>query len=350
MAPRHAIARPLPAARVQPARPALSARPDAILFRMPAKFDCVICGSCVVDLLCRPVSLDKPIGHGVLHKVEPIIITGGGICSNTGITMARLGMNVGVFSAVGDDDWGPVIRNLYRKEGVDDQPLLTHPTAATSTTVVTIDETGERSFFHCVGAPKLLTAKDYLDRLELFAASRMMLFGYYSLNPNFENDLAGVFEAVRATGCRTAMDAAGAGGAMQPLDQMLPHLDVYVPSHNEASHQTGHDDPRRIIETYRDCGAPGLLGVKLGGDGVLLSGAPGEYVEIPVTPPPGQVIDTTGAGDSFYAGLLTGLLKGLSVQDAGRLGSAAGSCCVTSVGGCTGGRDYNFTAKLAGLS
>ena len=51
---------------------------------------------------------------------------------------------------------------------------------------------------------------------------------------------------------------------MQPLDRILPHLDVYVPSHNEATHQTGLTDPREIIETYRACGAPGLLGVKLG--------------------------------------------------------------------------------------
>ena len=51
---------------------------------------------------------------------------------------------------------------------------------------------------------------------------------------------------------------------MQPLDRILPHVYVYVPSIAEASHQTGQEDPQRIIETYRNCGAPGLLGVKLG--------------------------------------------------------------------------------------
>jgi len=312
-------------------------------------YDCIICGSCVVDLLCRPVDLAKPIGEGVLHDVDPVQITGGGICSNTGITMARLGMNVGVFSAVGDDAWGPVIRNLYRSEGVDDSPMVVHPTAATSTTVVLIDQAGERSFLHCVGAPKLLTAKDYLDRIDLFARSKVMLFAYYSLNPAIEGDLAEIFRAIRETGCKTAMDASGTGGDMQPLDDMLPHLDIYVPSLNEATHQTGLSDPEKIIDRYRDCGAPGLLGVKLGRQGVLLSESAGQYVRIAICQPPGEVIDTTGAGDSFYAGLLTGLLRGLPLEQAGRLGSAAGACCVTSLGGCTGGRDLAFTAKLAGV-
>src|SRR5690606_18722177 len=137
-------------------------RPDlpfAIMVSYPLmndakRYDCIVAGSCVVDLLCRPIRLDRPIGAGVLHDTEPVQLTGGGIVCNSGIAMARLGMRIGAFSFVGNDAWGPVIRNLLREQGVDDQPLLTHPAAATSTTVVAIDPSGERSFFHCVGAPK----------------------------------------------------------------------------------------------------------------------------------------------------------------------------------------------------
>lgn len=316
---------------------------------MAASIDCIVCGSCVVDLLCRPVHLDRPIGTGVLHACDPIMLTAGGITSNAGVTMARLGMSIAAFSYVGSDAWSPVVRNLYRAEGIDDRLLMDHPTEATSTTVVLIDPTGERSFYHCVGAPKQMRAKDYIDKLDQFAGARMMLLGYYSLMPNLEPDLADVLRRIRATGCKTAMDAAGAGGAMQPLDQLLPHLDVYVPSFSEAKHQTGEDDPRKIIDMYRDCGAPGLLGVKLGKRGVLLSERAGAYIEVPAVTPPGDVVDTTGAGDSFYGGLLTGLLKGMSVEESGKLGVAAGACCVTALGGPNGGRDYAFTAKLAGL-
>ncbi len=317
---------------------------------MPRKYDCIVAGSCVVDMLNKPADLDKPIGHGVLHEVEPLVLTGGGITSNSGITMARMGMNVGIFSYVGDDTWAPVVRNLYQSEGVDDAPLQVHPTEATSTTVVMIDPSGERSFYHCVGAPKTMNKQLFMDHIDLFRESRMLLVGYYSIMPNLEPELHEVFKAVRAVGCQTALDASGAGGALQPLDRILPELDIYVPSHNEAENQTGESDPQKIINIFRDCGAPGLLGVKLGKQGVLLSPAKGEFIEVSICEPPGDVVDTTGAGDCFYAGLLTGLLKGLSVADAGKLGAAAGACCVTAIGGTTGGRDYAFTANLAGLT
>jgi len=314
------------------------------------KYDCVVCGSCVIDLLCRPVDLAKPIGHGVLHEVGPMEVTAGGIVSNSGITMARLGMNVGAFSYVGDDAWGPVVRDIYRREGVDDSPLRVHPSGATSTTVVTIDPSGERSFLHCVGAPRQMTGKTLLNEMDLWRQARMLLLGYYSLMPNLEPDLPEAFAAVREAGCMTAMDAAGSGGTMQPLEQILPHLDVWVPSKAEAVNQTGEDDPEKIMAVYRGCGAPGIVGVKLGGaDGVMLSGADGAAVYVPSCTPPGDVVDTTGAGDSFYAGLLTGLLRGMPLADAGRLGAAAAACCVTVLGGNAGGRCLADTAALAGL-
>ena len=316
---------------------------------MEKTIDCVLCGSCVVDILVRPVPLDMPIGGGRLFQADPIEVTTGGIVSNAGIALARLGMRVTAFSYVGHDDWAVVIQRKLMQEGVDVQHLMTHPSAATSTTAVMVDPSGERSFAHCVGAPKLMTKATFLDHLDLFAHSRMTLVGYYSLMPNLEPDLAEVFAAIRQTGCQTALDAAGDGGGMQPLDRILPHLDVYVPSRAEAIHQTGQSDPQRMLEVYRECGAPGLLGIKLGAEGALLSPADGEFVEIPAVVPPGKIVDTTGAGDAFYAGLLCGLLRGMQAADAGRLAAAVGACCVTGLGASAGLRSYNETARIAGF-
>jgi sugar/nucleoside kinase (ribokinase family) len=316
---------------------------------MEKTIDCVLCGSCVVDILVRPVPLDIPIGGGRLFQADPIEVTTGGIVSNAGIALARLGMRVTAFSYVGRDDWAVVIQRKLMQEGVDVQHLMTHPSAATSTTAVMVDPSGERSFAHCVGAPKLMTKATFLDHLDLFAGSRMTLVGYYSLMPNLEPDLAEVLAAIRQTGCQTALDAAGDGGGMQPLDRILPHLDVYVPSRAEAIHQTGQSDPQRMLEVYRECGAPGLLGIKLGAEGALLSPADGEFVEIPAVVPPGKIVDTTGAGDAFYAGLLCGLLRGMQAADAGRLAAAVGACCVTGLGASAGLRSYNETARIAGF-
>jgi sugar/nucleoside kinase (ribokinase family) len=256
---------------------------------------------------------------------------------------------VAAFSYVGQDDWGALIRHRYQQAGIDTSGLLVHATGSTSTTAVLIDPSGERSFAHCVGAPRELNGQVFLDHLSLFARSRMVLIGYYSLMPNLEADLADVLARIRATGCCTALDSAGDGGDMQPLDRLLPHLDVYVPSLAEAANQTGETDPEQVLRVYRGCGATGLLGVKLGAQGALLSPRPDKLLEVPSIAPPGDVVDTTGAGDCFYAGLLTGLLRDMSYEQAGRLAAATGACCVTGLGASTGLRDYPSTAALAGL-
>ena len=316
---------------------------------MRKDIDCILCGSCVADILCRPVRLDVPIGAGRLLSTEPLQVATGGLVSNAGVAMARLGMKSAAFTYVGRDEWARLIRGRLEAEGLDCTGLLEHPTASTSTTVVLIDPSGERSFAHCVGAPKLMDKALFLMHLDLFACSRMALVGYYSLMPNLEGDLPEVFAAIRGTGCRTALDAAGSGGGLQPLDRILPHLDVYCPSLAEASHQTGSSDPREILRTYRECGAAGLVGVKLGSRGALLSPAASQYVEVPCVPPPGAIVDTTGAGDCFYAGLLTGLLRGMGPREAGLLAAAAGACCVTALGATAGIRGFEETARLAGL-
>jgi sugar/nucleoside kinase (ribokinase family) len=315
---------------------------------MPDKsFDCVVVGSCVVDVLARPLTLSEAIGPGRLIEGEPLRLTTGGIVSNAGIAMARLGMRVAAFTYVGDDEWADVIRRRYAAEGIDTAALMTHPEQATSTSAVLIDPSGERSFLHCAGAPRYLDREAMLGRLDLFGRSRVMLLGYYPLMTRLQHDLPEVLAAIRGAGCQTALDAAGDGGTMEPLERILPHLDFYVPNESEAAHQTGRNEPRAMIESFRDAGAMGLLGIKLGERGALLSPEPGEFIKVDVVKPPGPVVDTTGAGDCFYGALLTGILLGLSPADAGRLAAAAGAYCVTGLGATSAVRNYDETARLA---
>ncbi len=316
----------------------------------PETTDCIVCGTCVADILVRPVPLTVPPGAGTLFHVDPIQVTTGGIVCNTGTAMARLGMTVAASSLVGNDVWGDVIRTTLLGEGILTGPLESRADAATSTTAVLIDPSGERSFAHHGGAPALVDLAFVRRQLPWFGASRLALVGYLGLLPGLEPDLAEALAEIRATGCMVALETAGSGGTLAQVSGALPSVDVYVPSLDEARHQTGLDDPRAIVECYRRHGAPGIVGVKLGTKGTLLSPSAGEWLDVPCVSAPGPVVDTTGAGDSLLAGLLTGLLLGMPARDAASLGAATAACCVTGLGATAGLRGYEETARLAGLS
>lgn len=310
---------------------------------MQDKLDAIICGSCVLDIITRPVDLDQAVGGGKLHTIEPPVPVAGGITSNTGIAMARQGLRVGVASYVGKDQWGGIVRETLVEEGIDTALLLEHDAAPTSTTIVLVDELGERSFLHAQGAPKQIDADFFMDRLDAFTRSKWVVLGYYPLIPKLIDDLPNVFEKIRQGGSKVMLESAGGltrGGAMRPLDRVLARVDAYIPSLDEAVCQTGlsaADDPRRMVEVYRRHNDHALLGIKLGAErGVLLSPSAGDFVQVPSVPAADRVIDTTGAGDCFLAGLLAGLIRGLPVEDAGAMGCRVAAECVTGVGGWAG--------------
>ncbi len=156
---------------------------------MKPSLDCVVCGSCVADVIIRPFSLDTAIGRAKVLDVEPIRLSAGGLVSNAGTAMARLGMKVAAFGHVGDDGPGTIIRRALDSEGVDTSRMVSHSRASTSTAAVFIDPSGERSFAYGTGAAETLDQRAFLDNMDLFAFTRMALVGYYSFLPNLEDDL-----------------------------------------------------------------------------------------------------------------------------------------------------------------
>ncbi len=309
--------------------------------------DCIVCGTCVADILVRPVPLSEPVGRGRLFHVEPIEVTTGGIVCNSGTAMRRLGLRVAASSLLGNDLWADVVRSRLAAEGINTAALESHATLATSTTAALIDPSGERSFAHHVGAPAAIDLAFIRRQAAHFGNSRMTLIGYFGLLPSLEPVLADALAIIKATGCSVALETGGSGGSLAEIASALPQVDIYVPSLDEAIHQTGLSDPREIIACYRQQGAAGVVGVKLGTRGALLSTAVGDMLEIPCLPAPGPVVDTTGAGDSFLAGLVTGILRGMPIREAGLLGAATAACCVTGVGATAGLRSFEDTLHLA---
>ncbi len=310
--------------------------------------DCVVFGETGVDLMVQPVPQDKTLAELRPHvDVDSIRATTGGNVPNAGIALARLGLSVAAATMIGEDEWGDLVLRHLSAEGIDTSHVRRLPDIGTNVTAVMTDGAGTHTFIHQSGAARRIDRAFALDCLDLFGRARFALFGYYNLMPHYESDLPEILAAIRATGCRTALDTANGGGGLQPLDAILPHLDVYIPSLAEARNQTGKDDPEAILDTYRGCGTTALLGVTMGESGALLSPAPGVFIGVPAVPPPGPVIDTTGAGDCFLAGLVTGLIRDLPLPEAAALGAATAACSVTGLGGTAAVDDYERTLTLA---
>lgn len=316
---------------------------------MSHAIDCFVCGTCVADMLVRPVPLGRPLGGGRLFHVAPIEFTTGGIVCNAGMAMRRLGATVEAGAIVGDDLWGREIVARLDAAGLGTSAVERQATTATSTTAALIDDGGERTFAHHVGASGLLDVGFLRRHAAVISRCRYAVLGYVGLLPAVESRLAEAVATLRDAGCRVVLETGGAGGGLADVATALPGVDVFVPSLDEARGQTGCDDPRAIIACYRSHGAAGIVGVKCGARGSVVSPEGSTVLDVPCIPAPGPVVDTTGAGDSFLAGLVVGLGRGLPVEAAARLGAATAACCVTRAGATAGLRDLAETMRLAGL-
>jgi len=306
-----------------------------------------IVGTCAADVLVRPVPLGVAVGAGRLLHVDPIEATTGGLVCNTGIGLVRLGLSVAAASVVGDDAWGGIVRRGLASAGIDAAAIEVSNGLATSTTAVLIDPSGERSFAHHVGACGAIDLSYVRRHLPALARAEWVILGYAGLLPALEPDLGAAAEALRGAGCRVVLETGGGGGRLADVGPALPWVDLYLPSFAEAAAQTGCSEPRDIVDRFRVLGARGIVGVKLGTRGTLLSPAPGDLLDIPCLQAPGPVVDTTGAGDALLAGLVAGLVRGMSPRESCLLGAATAACCVTAAGATAGLRSFADTLALA---
>jgi sugar/nucleoside kinase (ribokinase family) len=127
-----------------------------------------------------------------------------------------------------------------------------------------------------------------------------------------------------------AWDARGRWMAL--LAPCLPHLDLLFGNRDELTRVTGAEDPPRMAAHLRELGV-GTVAVKLGEDGAYVDGGNwrGRVPAFSV-----EVVDTTGAGDAFCGGFLTGYLAGWDLERTTRFANAVGAKCVTAMGGSTG--------------
>lgn len=303
-------------------------------------------GMIVADLIGEPIDLRRPPPPGGLRLVRSITLTTGGNVCNTGVAMARLGMKVAAAGLVGEDVLGSAVVDRLRFAGLDTSAVFTTPDAQTSATMVAVEPGGERVFFHTAGATTLLDAAAFRRCFPMFARSQWVQFGYFGLLPALTPDLPALLQDLRAAAPETkiAMDTINPCAPRELLDPILPHLDLFAPSRTEANTLTGETDPARMVASFRRQMKSGLIGIKLDAEGCYLDDG-NRAIVIPSYKI--DVVDTTGAGDTWFGGLLTGLCKGMTLEQCGRFANRAAADCCTALGASAGVRTYDETVARA---
>ena len=134
-------------------------------------------------------------------------------------------------------------------------------------------------------------------------------------------------------------------------------MDYFIPSHDEARALTGVEDPREILDAIQQAAevVPKVIGVKLGDRGCLLRERPAGQEGASALCPANhlipafrvkRVVDTTGAGDCFYAGFLAAVLRGYSAAEAGRFANRVAGCCIEKLGATSGVRSFQATRRM----
>ncbi|HEY8551995.1 MAG TPA: ribokinase [Thermaerobacter sp.] len=288
----------------------------------------LVVGSVNLDLVVTVPHLPAP-GETVLGS--DVAFRPGGKGANQAVAARRLGADATLVALTGSDPFGADVRASLRREGLDLTHLGVVEGVPTGVALIVVRPDGENAITVAPGANRCL-AGDRLAGLPAAAGDADLLL--LQLEVPVPASLAAA-RAARAAGVPVVLNAApppaAADGAFQEL---LGSVDVLVVNESEALALAGWPRPvtaGRWLEVARELRAlgPETVVVTLGEQGAV---AVAEGVAAAQPAFPVAVVDSTGAGDAFCAGLAVCLAERLPVGAAVRFGCAAGALATTRVG------------------
>ena len=264
-------------------------------------------------------------------RIKDFVVQGGGMTGTAMVAAARLGAEAEFWGAVGDDWSGGMIVDLLSAEGVDTSQVVRVAGAAGPIVVVCVDgATGERRFpfMHRLADPDEPTG----DLSRLTRAGCVLVDG-----TRCASALRAVVEA-RRLGVPVVGDV---GGINERTRSLIAHMDYAILSAQAA--RTLHPrDLRSACEQVLAMGPTAAI-VTRGGDGVACL-SDGEFTDADAFEV--DVVDTTGAGDTFHGAFCCGVVRGLDLKANLAFSSAAAAMKCRKIGGRAGIPNYAEVAEF----
>jgi sugar/nucleoside kinase (ribokinase family) len=299
----------------------------------------LVAGDANLDLVLRGDVVPR-FGQAeqLLDGADLVLGSSAGICA---AGLARLGVDTALVARVGADVFGDRTRDLLGLAGVDTSAVgVTDEPTGVSVILSALDD---RAILTLTGALASLTADEVLAALGGVGAggtpATHLHVASFFLVPGLASELPGVLARARERGATTSLDTNwDPAERWEGIAECLPHLDALLPNAQEALALA-----RALGDDPADAAAAAVLLARRGPVVVVKDGADGGFAASPdgsVVRAPGlvlDVVDTTGAGDSFDAGFLAAWLDHRPLAEAVRWAAVAGSLSTRGAGG-TGGQ------------
>ena len=267
----------------------------------------VVLGSVNADHVVQVPSFPRP-GETLMASAYQVIAGGKG--ANQAVAASRLGANVAFIACVGDDDFGLRIYKEYQALGINVSGLMIASNMSTGVAMIQVADSGENSICIVPGANAALTPAMLAPHQHLITQADILLM---QLETPLETILSAATMAKEA-GTLVVLNPAP---AIVLADELLAKVDIITPNETEAELLTGIKvdsiDSAALAAAHLHTKGIATVMITLGSKGVYLSdrGQGQQIAGFNVT-----VKDTTAAGDTFNAGVLTGLQQGKTLNEA----------------------------------
>ena len=292
---------------------------------MATKVLCI--GDVMLDVVTKIAVMPSAINYGS-DTASEISTHGGGAAANVSSWLTRTQSQSTIVGHVGDDAAGSALIAEFDSLGVRHEKLVI-PGARSGVVVVLVDPTGERTMFPDNGANSGLHIGDLPDLADF---DSVYLSGYSPLDPSSLPGIKEMIAVIRAAGIPIYFDPASVG-AMKEVDlhevkSWLPLFDCLLLNEEEAIYLTSESDLEKALDSLLlDCAT---VVIKRGSLGAIGKGRDGQSISVPAVT--ADVVDTTGAGDSFAAGFISEFTQSHDLHRSLSAGSAIAALCVTITG------------------
>lgn len=280
-----------------------------------------------------------PEGGGT-YLVEDFALAVSGAAGTAAIAAAKMGLSVQAVGGVGNDLMGEWVRRRLGDFHVDTELLQTIAGGRTSSSIVTTRADGSRPVLHLKGA----TGDFYLEEAQFdrVTNAHVVHFGGVGLMTRMDQGQnARLARHARSKGAITTLDVFATSSAeMGAVEQMLPHIDYFLPSIEEAQALTGRSDLRGTAEYFLERGV-GCCVFTLGPNGAYYCDQRGTRFHVPAYQV--DVRCTCGCGDAFNAGFAVALRRGFDPEQAVRFAQATSALNATGLGSQAGVVDFEGT-------